>query len=158
MTLCPGKRQPHAITGPWERDLDRDMDAIKDFGANLLITLMETPELAAAAVPAEHIRDAAVRRTIEWLHIPIVDFQPPGAAFETAWKARLPHILKLLQDGGSIVTHCRGGRGRSGTVAARLLVDLGHAPDAAIRAVRDVNPLAMETAVQEDYIRRLKED
>ena len=28
ITFCPGKKQKHAATGEWDRDLDIDLDAI----------------------------------------------------------------------------------------------------------------------------------
>ena len=45
-----------------------------------------------------------------------------------------------------------GGLGRSGMIAARLLVELGEEPRAAIQRVRQVRPGAIETAAQEDYV------
>ena len=86
MTLCPGKHQPYAVTGPWNRDLAADMDAIKAFGADTLITLMETTELVDAAVPTHAMGRAAAKRSINWLHLPITDFGAPDAVFEAAWK------------------------------------------------------------------------
>lgn len=153
MTLCPGKKQPQAITGPWDRDLAADMSAIKAFGAQVLVTLMEFAELEQAAVPAHVLGAAASERGIAWFHLPIADFQPPDAAFERAWLEKSPALRISLQGGQNIVLHCRGGRGRSGMIAARLLVDLGFEPKEAIAAIRAVNPLAMETAAQEEYIR-----
>lgn len=154
MTLCPGKRQPHAITGPWNRDLAADMNAIKSFGANTLITLMETAELADAAVPVETMERAAKERTITWLHLPIADFGAPDAVFEAMWKGYGPRVRNDLHDGAKVVVHCRGGRGRAGLMAARLLVEMGMDADEAITAVRTANPLAIETVTQEDHIRQ----
>ena len=51
------------------------------------------------------------------------------------------------------MVHCRGGRGRSGLVAARLLVELGIGNEAAIKAVRAAQPLAIETPPQEAHVR-----
>jgi ADP-ribosyl-[dinitrogen reductase] hydrolase len=62
----------------------------------------------------------------------------------------------VLKRGGSIVAHCRGGRGRSGLVAARLLVELGWEPEDAIGAIRSANPKAIETPAQEAHVRSYK--
>lgn len=155
MALCPGKRQPHAATGPWHRDLSVDMAAIRLFGTSLLVTLMEASELDQANVPADVMRAAAEQLGIAWMHLPIVDFQAPSRTFEDVWPRHSAAIRELLANGQNIVLHCRGGRGRSGMMAARLLVDFGFPPEKAIAAVRAVNPLAMETEVQESYIRSL---
>ena len=45
MTFCPGKHDPRAKTGPWSRDMHTDIAAIADWGADALITLMESHEL-----------------------------------------------------------------------------------------------------------------
>lgn len=37
---------------------------------------------------------------------------------------------------GSVLLHCRGGLGRAGTIAARLRVELGTEPEAAILVVK----------------------
>jgi ADP-ribosyl-[dinitrogen reductase] hydrolase len=152
MTLCPGKVQPLAATGPWDRDLVLDMDAIARFGASILVTLMEAHELKTAVAP-EAIRDAAHARGIRWLHLPIVDLKVPNAAFERAWRDAGKSVRGALRNGAKVVVHCRGGRGRSGLLAARLLVELGADPETAIRDVRAANPLAIETIVQEEHVR-----
>jgi protein-tyrosine phosphatase len=153
MTLCPGKCQPQAVTGPWQRDLALDVAAIKAFGADLLITLMEADELIAAAVPGETLRASVLSAGLDWLHLPIADFQAPDQAFEHLWAVHGTRVRGLLQTGKHVVLHCRGGRGRSGMIAARLLVEIGAAPEAAIAGVRSVNPLAMETSAQEAHVR-----
>ncbi len=155
MAMCPGKRQPYAATGPWARDLDIDMDAIAAFGPSIMITLMEGHELATA-VPAEDLDRAAQARGIRWLHLPIVDFGVPDAAFERTWLSAGELVRGALRSGEKVVVHCRGGRGRSGLLAARLLVELGLQPEAAIAAVRKANPLAIETSIQEEHVRGCK--
>jgi ADP-ribosyl-[dinitrogen reductase] hydrolase len=153
ITLCPGKRQPHAATGPWDRDLDIDLDALKAFGADVLITLMESEELAGAALDVKALERAVAARGMTWLHLPIVDLHAPSAEFETAWQQHAARLRDIVQRGGRVVAHCRGGRGRSGLVAARLLIELGWDPEAAITAIRSVNPKAIETPAQEAHVR-----
>ncbi len=48
-----------------------------------------------------------------------------------------------------------GGFGRTGLLAARILVEFGESPERAIRAVRTVRPGAIETRGQEEYIMSL---
>ena len=45
VTFCLGKYDPHGMTGPWNRDLARDLDAIRDWGATAVVTLLEPKEL-----------------------------------------------------------------------------------------------------------------
>ena len=151
ITLCPGKKDPYGMTGSWERDLDTDLDAIQRWGATAVVTLIEEHEfdlLRVRGLP-EKIRD----RHMEWWHLPIRDGKsPPARGFEDRWGVAGEALRDRLRLGFDVLFHCRGGLGRAGTVAARLLVELGERPDDAIRRVRDVRPGAIETEDQEAHV------
>ena len=153
ITFCPGKKQPDAMTGAWDRDLGADADALAQWGAAAVITLIESHEMDLLGVPAlgEQIR----ARHMDWLHLPIADFSTPGAQFEAAWATHGEGIRARLRDGFNVVVHCKGGLGRAGTIAARLLAEFGIEPDAAIAAVREVRRGAIETVGQADYVRKV---
>jgi ADP-ribosyl-[dinitrogen reductase] hydrolase len=91
-------------------------------------------------------------REIEWFHLPIVDVSIPDERFEQEWKGAGNKLRKILREGGAVLVHCRGGLGRAGTIAARLLVELGIAPPKAIANVRAVRPGAIETREQEEFV------
>ena len=55
-----------------------------------------------------------------------------------------------------MLLHCRGGIGRTGTIAARLLVEFGFKPADAIALVRRTRPGTIETSAQEQYVLDLK--
>jgi len=57
--------------------------------------------------------------------------------------------------GEAIVIHCRGGLGRTGIVAARLLVEFGEAPEGALFRVRRARAGTVENRLQEGYVRGL---
>jgi len=136
---------------PWDRDLARDMAAIRDWGARALVTLIEEHEFAMLKV--EDLPRAARAAGLDWLHLPIRDVDVPGPGFEAAWRAA--DLAGRLARGEAIAVHCRGGLGRAGLVAARLLVEAGMAPQEAIDTVRAARPGAIETAAQENYVRAL---
>ncbi len=153
MTLCPGKHHPGGLAGDWRRDLAMDLDTVRDWGAVAVITLMEEHELTrfnVAAIGAE-----VVARGMAWLHLPIPDGGTPDAAFDAAWPAAAARLHAWLRDGRSVLLHCRGGLGRTGTVAARLLVELGTPPEDAAAAVRAARAGTIENAAQLAYVRRL---
>ena len=56
--------------------------------------------------------------------------------------------------GAEVVIHCLGGLGRTGTIAARILVEFGIEADDAIKAVREARPGAIETVGQAEYVRK----
>jgi protein-tyrosine phosphatase len=152
LTLCPGKRQAVSVSGIWQRDLAIDLQAVQHWGTAAVVTLMPQSELQA--VQADGIGLACEARGIEWHHLPIQDVDVPDAAFETAWLYAGLRLREHLRAGRHVLLHCRGGLGRSGTIAARLLVELGWDAQAAIRAVRAQRPGAIETRAQETHVLR----
>jgi ADP-ribosyl-[dinitrogen reductase] hydrolase len=87
-----------------------------------------------------------------WVHLPIVDVSTPDEVFEHHWEVAGHKLRTLLRSEQDILVHCRGGLGRAGTIAARLLVEFGMEPATAIRQVRTVRPGAIETSEQEKYV------
>lgn len=150
LTLCPGKIEANAISGDWDRDLDCDLKVIIDLGTKALVSLMEKEEMAwygVADLPAE-----AVRLGLDHYHLPIVDLGTPDETFEAQWQIAGEKLRNILLAGELIVIHCLGGLGRSGTIAGRLLVELGTDPDTAIRRIRAARPGAIQTIMQETYV------
>jgi ADP-ribosyl-[dinitrogen reductase] hydrolase len=78
----------------------------------------------------------------------------PDDIFETRWTYGGHRLRRRLARGERVVLHCMGGLGRTGTVAARLLVECGVAPEDAIGRVRVARPGAIEYSGQEEYVRR----
>lgn len=152
ITFCPGKHDHAAITGSWARDLGADLDVIGAWGAKLVLTLVEPAELSALKVP--HLGQEIRNRGIAWRHLPIADFSVPTETFEQQWMTEGQEIRALLRSGADVLVHCKGGLGRAGMIAARLLVELGMEPEAAIRAVRSARKGAIETSSQLALVRR----
>ena len=50
LTFCPGKKDGHAMSGAWDRDLGLDLDAVKAWGAAAVVTLVEAHELTLLRV------------------------------------------------------------------------------------------------------------
>lgn len=152
VTLAPGKSDRFAIGGPWARDLDKDLDTIFTWGARTIVTLLEQHELGHLAIT--RLGEEVQRRGMEWLHLPIPDVSTPGPEFEAKWPAISKHLRSRLDAGENILIHCRGGVGRSGLVAARLLVEFGVDAETAIARVRAARPGAIETWEQEQWARQ----
>jgi ADP-ribosylglycohydrolase/protein-tyrosine phosphatase len=155
--MTPGKKQDNAQSGAWDRDLDADMDMIKAFGAKALVTLMPNSELGELHVSPRQLRDKASVLGVEWIQLPISDQGIPDAGFDDLWSNVGRHLHELLKAGNNIVIHCKGGLGRTGTIAARLLIEFGADPKTAIQSVRKARPGAIENKLQEEYILRLNE-
>ena len=154
ITFCPGKHDNAASTGAWARDLSADLDVIAAWGARLVLTLVEPAELAALKVP--HLGSEIRCLGLDWRHLPIADYSVPSEAFERQWETQGREIRALLRSGADVLVHCKGGLGRAGMIAARLLVELGMAPEQAIQDVRRAREGAIETAAQLALVRRTK--
>lgn len=154
MTFCPGKKDNGLFYGLWDRDLEIDLDAIKAWGASALVSLVEEHELHLLGVSELPAR--AVSMGLHWIHLPIKDGDVPDETFLELWMEAAPMLHQLLDQGAKILLHCKGGLGRTGTVAALLLVERGMEPEYAVRLVRAARPGTVETFSQERYILSLR--
>ena len=153
MTLCPGKQVGCSNTGdPWARDLPLDMRVIAGWGATTLVSLMEEHELAEFGV--SELGKVAEAAGLEWHLLSIRDVDVPDERFERLWVYSGHVLRRKLKAGERIVLHCRGGLGRTGTIAARLAIESGSPPEDALRRVREARPNTVETPKQEAYVLR----
>ena len=150
ITFCPGKYDRHAMTGEWDRDLALDLGRVRDWGAAAVVTLLEPKELALLKV--ERLGEEILRRNMLWFHLPIVDVSIPDERFEKEWNVAGEKLRSMLRRRLNVLVHCRGGLGRAGIIAARLLIELGMEPTLAIENVRRVRPGAIETCDQERFV------
>lgn len=150
MTLCPGKKDPYAKFGAWDRDLTADLQAVRAWGATVIVTLIEEHEFWLLGVPSLGTQAACDFR---WLWLPISDGGVPDREFEDRWKTTTgPELNQRLNAGERVLVHCRAGLGRTGTIAARLLVEAGMSPPQALHAVRAARRGTVETPAQERYV------
>ena len=151
ITFCPGKKQPDALTGAWDRDLGLDVQAIADWGAAAVLTLIEPHEFEDLKVRG--LGEAVHAQHMDWLHAPIRDVSTPDSRFEAVWAEIGEGLRDRLRAGFSILVHCKGGLGRAGMITARLLVELGVPVEEAVHRVRAARPGAIETTAQEAFVR-----
>ncbi len=151
LTFCPGKQGDSVYGEPWARDLDTDLQVLRDWGAGLVVTAMESHEFELLRVPRLPERVGAYG--MAWAQLPIRDVDIPAAPFDAVWPQVRADVLARLRAGQRVVLHCRGGLGRTGLVAALLLIETGVPAQEAIVRVRSARPGAIETHAQEAYVR-----
>ncbi len=149
LTICPGR---NSTEWNYARNLDHDLDVISKWGASAILTLVEPHELDTMNV--RHLGEEAEKRGIRWLHLPIPDLGAPDADGLEAWRQISPSIHQMLDAGGRLLIHCRGGIGRSGLMAAFVLLERGDDLRTAMATVREVRPGAIETLEQERFLAR----
>ena len=127
-------------------DFASDFSVLREWAPGLVISMTEGAEMAALG--GGGLGAALAAEGIGWAHLPLPDFGAPGAGTLEAWPDVSARARALLEAGGRVLVHCRGGCGRSGMVVLRLLVELGEAPEAALARLREVRPCAVETEAQ----------
>lgn len=157
MTFAPGMKA-YSPDGSWDRDLEADLGRLKTrYHADSLVTLLERSEFEEFGIP--DLLERARQAGLEVIHFPIVDVSTPRKSQSEEYATLVRRIVDRLREGKTVVTHCRGGLGRTGTVAASVLVALGRPADEAIGIVRKVrSKRSVETQGQEEYVRRFERE
>ncbi|MBT9498265.1 MAG: cyclin-dependent kinase inhibitor 3 family protein [Zoogloea sp.] len=150
MSFCPGKSQVDGLSGHWERSLAEDIAKVKAWGASIVVSLIESHEFSELQVNA--LPTDVEQLGMAWRHLPIRDRYPPGYRFDALWDEVGAELVAALQRGGQIFIHCKGGLGRTGTIAACLLIESGIPPAEAIKQVRTARRMTIETSLQEWYV------
>lgn len=133
--------------------IDQVMTQYVGQGATALLSLTTHEELLA--LDLQDLPKVCQDAGLQWWHAPIEDMGEPDDAFETWWDANRGALYSPLKSGQSLAIHCWSGYGRSGLVAARVLIEHGMKPAQAIDYVRHYRPGAIETIGQERYVRGL---
>jgi atypical dual specificity phosphatase len=118
-------------------ELDDDLAFLRRVGVARIVTLTTRPLPASVA-------DAG----FELIHFPIADMGiPTPRACERLCARLIPDLDRL-----PTLLHCRGGLGRTGTIAACCLVSLGQDPQQALAGVRRVNHNYVQSPAQRQFI------
>lgn len=137
IALCPLPGRD----GAWQDDVA----AIAQFAPALILSLTEPGESPRDLLQGLRIGGAMV------LRFAIPDYGTPAP--QADWKALSVAAHKALDAGLRVLVHCHGGRGRSGMIALRLMIERGENPDAALMRLRQHRPGAVETDAQEVWAR-----
>jgi len=150
LVACPGTRidQPPRSS---RRIMEADLNEIADWGANGVLCLLEPHELKLNKV--EGLPVAVQSAGMWWKHLPIIDMDIPNQQFENIWAVEGERIRHALRIGERVAIHCYAGLGRTGMMAARILVEFGVDPEQAIRRVRMDNRRRIQTKTQSNFVR-----
>ena len=88
---------------------------------------------------------------VRWVEIPVKDFNAPTLE-------NLEHFVKVVEESpGTVLVHCEGGNGRTGTFGAAWLMRTGSVwATRAIEMLRESNPFAVETDEQKAVLIRFE--
>lgn len=132
--------------GDW---LEDEMVAWRRAGIDTVLSLL-TPE-EEQELDLKREAHEAKARGMKFASLPISDRQVPNSESEVS--AALDRVDADLAAGKNVVVHCRQGIGRTGLVAACLLVAKGLTPEAAVRTLIAARGVPVpETVEQRDWI------
>lgn len=142
---------PHRLSGMSTPRTVADIELLQEMGITHVLTLTEETPLPAAWFAF---------RPISNLFVPIANYHSPTLA-------EMDSIYKHVQEGGTWLVHCGGGKGRAGVVLSCLIAMFGLDPAftedkyqytpqmdgrTAIRTLRSLRPGSLETDMQEDFV------
>lgn len=144
LTPCPGTRGT---------SLADSVAQLKAVGVTTVVTAINEHEMQQQGVSelAQRVQEAHMH----WFHAPIEDDCAPDAVFASQWAQISPALHRAIEKGEKVVFHCLGGSGRTGLLAAHLLLEKGWPLARIIRQVQALRPGAFTKPVQVDYIERL---
>jgi protein-tyrosine phosphatase len=143
---------PRPRGGDW---LEDEVHAWKEMGFDLVVSLLmkdERDELGLAAEP-----ELSRAQGLQFWEFPIPDLGVPKSS--AGARELLDNLRSDLDVGKQIAIHCRQGIGRSGLIAAGVLIVSGVEPELAICEVSAARGLAVpETPEQKEWVLELARD
>ncbi|MBY7733298.1 cyclin-dependent kinase inhibitor 3 family protein [Vibrio splendidus] len=141
LTPCPGTKGA---------DLDVSLTQLKEQGVEAIVTALDDHELASKDVAALGEKTRALG--MQWFQIEIEDDCAPGADFAVKWQAASPALHQVVDNGGKVAMHCMGGSGRTGLLAAHLLLEKSWDLSKIVQEVQSLRPGAFTKPIQVEYI------
>ena len=121
---------------------DDELQVLCQAGVRAVVSLLNIPS------------DAPVYESagFHFLCLPVPDGQPPT-------REQVYRFVSFMAEQRAaqrpVAVHCEGGIGRTGTMLAAYLISHGESAGAAIRQIRAVEPSAIETAQQIQFLKEL---
>ncbi|HZT58440.1 MAG TPA: dual specificity protein phosphatase family protein [Pyrinomonadaceae bacterium] len=142
---------PRPRGGDW---LEDEIHSLKMWGVGAVVSLLEQDEITELDIAEE--KSLCEANGIAYLSFPIRDRSVPLSKQDALAFAR--KLVKLLQDGMSVVIHCRQGVGRSALVAACVLVLGGVSVDEVFEKIENARGCSVpDTEEQREWVRRFAE-
>lgn len=149
ISSCPGAKEFGTID-LYEDKLENDIQAIKNWGAIAVISLLDLRELAMLG--AADIQRVVLESNMLWIQLPLREHKAPDSTFLERWTQVSPLLSGLLKEGQRVLIHCKEGVGRSGLVAAMMLVVSGVSVYEAERVVKKARPGALLLSSHEKFL------
>ena len=152
------------IPGPWRGKLavasrprggdwlEDEINGWRKAGLDVVVSLLEEDE--AAQFELGHEGDVAESKGVGFISFPIPDRGVPASTREAL--SLFSEVAAALEEGKNVAVHCRQGIGRSGLIAAGVLLTSGMGVEKALEAVSAARGETVpETPAQLQWIKHL---
>ncbi len=146
MMPCPGTK---------EVDLESTISQLKEQGVTAILSMMVDEEMKN--LNAEDLPELCKQNHIQWFNMATDDHKVPDEESLSKWDQYKDNLLEVINQGGKVAVHCKGGTGRTGVGVAMLLLELGRKGDQAIADVQALKPGAFKSELTADFIKKRAE-
>ncbi|MFW5715478.1 MAG: fused DSP-PTPase phosphatase/NAD kinase-like protein [bacterium] len=129
--------------------VDEFIEEIKQKGVGTIVVLLPSHELHDLYGDVDLLAEYE-QHQLEVVHFPLENFSVPDKI--ELFDQLISRLVEILRD-RNLLIHCMAGCGRTGMVAAGVLVRLGSSATAAIEQVRDSRPGSMDVLKQILFLR-----
>lgn len=137
--------------GDW---LEDEISGWRTAGVDAVLSLLTPRENRDLQLDAES--SLAQARSLRFLSLPVEDRGVPPSWDDAA--SIVEKVREMLRQGRNVAVHCRQGIGRSGMIAAAVLVRHGTSPDDALKLISDVRGVPVpETPEQLEWVKKFSE-
>ena len=129
-----------------------DLETVKAWQADVVITALTEAEMVSLGIP--DLGKEVAAHSMQWVHLPLADGTSPTTEWWALWRQASPMLHRMLEDGKSLVFHCKGGLERGPMMSMLLMLERGVSLEEAGRRIRNSRPNALPTAGQLDALRQ----
>ena len=140
-------------SAPFPETLSEFIDDIHTQNVHMIVVLLPMEDILEKY--DVNLLDIYRKNNFDVLHFPIEDFDIPTDIAD--YNKTIDHIILELQSNKNVLIHCAAGLGRTGLMAASLLITLGRNVQYSINYVRTVRHGTVETGGQEIFLYRYLE-
>lgn len=146
MMPCPGTK---------EVNIESTIAQLKEQGVNAILSMMVAEEMKK--LHAENLPEMCKQNNIQWFNMATDDHKIPGEDSLSQWQQDKTNLVEVINQGGKVAVHCKGGVGRTGIGVAMLLLELGRNAEQAVAEVKALRPGAFESTQTVEFIKKQSE-